>query len=76
MHDIQRRQADIVRFQNRINQIQHTTDRDVIRQLAYQMSSAGILPRSTMSLVSLIIYFSPSTAMGMLRSAINRATRI
>jgi hypothetical protein len=65
-----------MRFQNRINQIQHTTDRDVIRQLAYQMSSAGILPRSTMSLLSLVIIFSPGMAMNMLRSAVNRATRL
>ena len=75
MQELQRRQMEINRLQTRFNQIQHTTDKDVIRQLAYQMSSAGLLPRSTMSLISLVIYFSPGTAMNMMRSALNRALR-
>ncbi len=75
MYELQRKQAQIEEFRRRIEAAKRTTDRDVIRQLIYQMSAAGFIPQRAVSFINLLIFVSPGAALSMLSSSFEASAR-
>ena len=75
MYELQRKQAQVEDFRRRIEAAKRTTDRDVIRQLIYQMSAAGFIPQRAVSFINLLIFVSPGAALNMLSKSFEASVR-
>jgi hypothetical protein len=75
MYELQRKQAQIEEFRRRIEAAKRTTDRDVIRQLIYQMSAAGFIPQRAVSFISVLVFVSPGAALSLLSSSFEASAR-